>query len=207
MPDTSADRLPFRRVCVFCGSSAGSRPSYTAAAIEVGTHLAAQGIGLVYGGGSAGLMGTLAAAALDAGGEVIGVLPTGLFPDGVTASPKRAHHRGTLVVEEVDDMHARKARFHQLADAFVVLPGGLGTLEEAAEAATWAQIGLHEDPVGFLDVDGFFDSLLSWLDRGVDDGFLRASARAQLLVDRDIGALLTRMAALVPRHEDKWIDR
>lgn len=197
--------MPFRRVCVFCGSSAGANPNFLSAAFEVGTHLAERGIGLVYGGGSAGLMGALASAALDAGGEVIGVLPDGLFPDGVTASPRQDHHTGSLVVEHVDDMHARKARFHELADAFVVLPGGLGTLEEAAEAATWAQIGIHDDPVGFLDVDGFFDPLLAWLDGTVEAGFVRASARQQLLVDADVGSLLDRMAALVPSREEKWI--
>lgn len=192
---------------MFCGSSAGHRPGYLAAAVELGAHLGSAGIGLVYGGGSAGLMGALADAALDAGAEVIGVLPTGLFPDGVTASPLREHHRGTLRIEEADDMHARKARFHELADGYVVLPGGLGTLEEMAEVATWGQIGLHERPIGFLDVDGYFDALLAWLDRAVADGFLNASTRDQLYVASDPASLLDRMAEHEAVREGKWIGR
>jgi uncharacterized protein (TIGR00730 family) len=208
-PDPSspvpAPTAAFRRICVFCGSSPGRNPAYLASAVEMGTALAERRIGLVYGGGSAGLMGALADAALDAGGDVVGVLPTGLFPDGVTASPLRDHHTGTLVIEEVEDMHARKARFHALSDGFVVLPGGLGTLEEMAEIATWAHIGIHDDPIGFLDVDGYFDALLAWFDRAVDDGFLRASARDQLHVSHDPVVLLERMAAHRPVREAKWM--
>ena len=154
-------------------------------------------------------MGIMAGAALEAGGEMIGVLPTGLFPDGVTASPRREHHSGNLVVEEVPDMHARKARFHLLSDAFLVLPGGLGTLEEMAEIATWAQIGIHDRPIGFLDVEGFYDALFAWFDRSVADGFLRPANRALLHVDADLGVLLKRMAAQLsdpPPAEPKWID-
>lgn len=209
VPDPSEPGLEprvFGRVCVFCGSSAGRGAGYLAAATEVGTHLAEEGIGVVYGGGSAGLMGALATAALDAGGDVVGVLPTGLFPDGVTASPLRTHHRGTLRIEEVPDMHTRKARFHELADAYIVLPGGLGTLEEAAEVATWSQIGLHDSPMGFLDVGGYFDPLMSWLDRSVEEGFLRASTRSQIHVERDVPTLLARMQATVPEQEPKWIE-
>lgn len=202
-----ADPLPFTRICVFCGSSPGRRPEYLEAATALGRHLGAAGIGVVYGGGSAGLMGALADAALDEGADVIGVLPAGLFPDGVTASPLRDHHRGSLVVEETASMHARKARFHELADGYVVLPGGLGTLEEMAEVATWAQIGLHERPIGFVDVAGYFDALLAWFDRAVDDGFLRASARERLYVDPDPVSLLARMAEHRPVREGKWIDR
>ena len=169
--------------------------------------LAERGIGVVYGGGSAGLMGALADAALTAGGDVVGVLPTGLFPDGVTASPLRDHHSGTFTVEEVADMHARKARFHALADGFVVLPGGLGTLEEMAEVATWAQIGLHDRPIGFLDVNGYYDALMSWFDRAVEEGFLIAATRAQLYVADDVGSLLERMASHRQVREPKWVDR
>lgn len=189
---------------MFCGSSPGRDPAYLSAATETGTVLARAGIDIVYGGGSAGLMGALADAALDAGGRVTGVLPTGLFPDGVTATPVRDHHTGSLVIEEVEDMHARKARFHALSDAFLVLPGGLGTLEEMAEIATWAQIGIHDSPIGFLDVLGYFDPLMAWLDRAVEEGFLRASTRAQLLVDPDPVGLLGQMAASRPTAEPKW---
>lgn len=193
-------------MCVFCGSSAGTDPAYVAAAATTGRLLADRGIGVVYGGGSAGMMGALADAALDAGGDVTGVLPTGLFPDGVTASPLRRHHRGSLVVEEVADMHTRKARFHALADAFIVLPGGLGTLEEMAEIATWAQIGIHDKPIGFLDVNGYFDSLLAWLDRAVADGFLRRATRDQLHLASEPEALLSVLAAHEATVEAKWID-
>lgn len=177
-----------------------------AAARATGTALAARGIVTVYGGGSAGLMGALATAALDGGGRVIGVLPTGLFPDGVTASPLRDGHRGTLEIVEVPDMHTRKAQFHALADAYVVLPGGLGTLEEMAEVATWAQIGLHESPIGFLDVNGYFASLLSWVDRAVEDGFMRSSNRDALVRASNIDDLLTRLASARPDRSPKWVD-
>jgi uncharacterized protein (TIGR00730 family) len=197
----------FDRICVFCGSSPGRDPLHLAAATETGAVLAERGIGVVYGGGSAGLMGALADAALAAGGDVVGVLPTGLFPDGVTASPLRDHHPGTFSVEEVADMHARKARFHALADGFIVLPGGLGTLEEMAEVATWAQIGLHDRPIGFLDVNGYYDALMSWFDRAVEEGFLLASTRAQLYVADDVASLLQRMASHRQVREPKWVDR
>lgn len=195
----------FRRVCVFCGSSSGRDPAYATAAASVGTALATRGITTVYGGGSAGLMGELASAALAAGGDVIGVLPAGLFPDGVTASPLLDSHTGTIEIHETADMHARKAMFHSLADAYIVLPGGLGTLEELAEVATWAQIGLHDRPIGFLDVNGYFDSLLAWIDRAVDDGFLRPENRDGLVRADDVDALLGLLAAHVPNTEPKWI--
>lgn len=197
----------FDRICVFCGSSPGRDPLHLAAATETGAALAERGIGVVYGGGSAGLMGALADAALAAGGDVVGVLPTGLFPDGVTASPLRDHHSGTFAVEEVADMHARKARFHALADGFIVLPGGLGTLEEMAEVATWAQIGLHDRPIGFLDVNGYYDALMSWFDRAVEEGFLLAATRAQLYVADEVGPLLEEMASHRQVREPKWVDR
>lgn len=191
---------------MFCGSSNGADPAYRAAAESTGRALADRGIVTVYGGGSAGLMGALATGALAAGGDVIGVLPTGLFPDGVTASPRRDDHTGTLEVIETDDMHTRKAQFHALADAYVVLPGGLGTLEEAAEVATWAQIGLHDSPIGFLDVGGYFEHLLAWIDRSVADGFLRPANRDSLVRAADIDELLDRLMRRPRQDEAKWID-
>ncbi len=191
---------------MFCGSSPGTDPAYREAASATGRLLGEHGIGVVYGGGSAGLMGALAEAALDAGGDVTGILPAGLFPDGVTASPLRAHHPGTFRLEEAADMHARKARFHALGEAFVVLPGGMGTLEEMSEVATWAQIGIHDRAIGFVDVNGYFDALLAWFDRAVADGFVRRSAREQLHVESEPAALLDRLAAHRPVVEDKWID-
>ncbi len=150
-------------------------------------------------------MGALASAALDAGGHVIGVLPAGLFPDGVTASPLLDSHSGTFEIHETADMHARKAMFHSLADAYIVLPGGLGTLEEMAEVATWAQIGLHDCPIGFLDVNGYFDSLLAWIDRAVEDGFLRPENRDGLVRSSDVDSLLELLAAHEPTTETKWL--
>ena len=194
------------RICVFCGSSPGRDPAYVVAAADTGRLLAERGIGVVYGGGSAGLMGALADAALGAGGDVVGVLPAGLFPATVTATPLRDHHTGTFRLEEVVDMHARKARFHELSDGYLVLPGGLGTLEEMAEVATWAQIGLHDRPIGFLDVNGYYDALMAWLDRAVEERFLGAGTREQLHVAEDPAELLRRMADHRPVREGKWLD-
>lgn len=207
-PSTSDTDRPGRlaRICVFCGSSPGRDPAFVAAADELGRTLAECGITVVYGGGSAGLMGALASGALDAGGHVIGVLPAGLFPDGVTASPLREHHRGTFELEQAPDMHARKARFHDLADGYVVLPGGLGTLEEMAEVATWAQIGLHDNPIGFLDVGGYYDDLFAFFDRTVADGFVRAANREQLYCAPTVPQLLDLLEAHEPRVEPKWIE-
>jgi len=190
---------------VFCGSSPGHDPAHREAAATLGRTLAERGIHLVYGGGSAGLMGVLATAALEAGGDVTGILPAGLFPDGVTATPRRDHHTGTFTLEEAVDMHGRKARFHELADAYVVLPGGLGTLEELAEVATWAQIGLHDRPIGFLDVGGYYADLFAFFDRAVREGFLRPAARDQLHSATDVAELLARLEAHEPRAEPKWI--
>ena len=155
------------RVCVFCGSSPGERAVYSAAARELGAVLAARGIGLVYGGGHVGLMGEVAQAALEAGGEVIGVIPEALVEREV-AMPEisRLHVVGT--------MHERKAMMGDLSDAFAALPGGLGTLEELFEVWTWAQLGLHAKPLGLLNVEGFYDPLLAHLDRALVDGFVRS---------------------------------
>lgn len=204
--DPAATGSRLARICVFCGSSPGRDPAYAEAAAELGGTLARRGTTVVYGGGSAGLMGALATGALDAGGHVVGILPAGLFPDGVTASPLRDHHSGTFELEEAHDMHARKARFHDLADGYVVLPGGLGTLEEMAEVATWAQIGLHDNPIGFLDVGGYYDDLFAFFDRTVADGFVRASNREQLYRAPTVPELLDLLDAHEPRVEPKWIE-
>lgn len=190
-PETS----PPRSICVFCGSSSGTDPDAQAAADAIGRAIAGRGLGLVYGGGSAGLMGAVATGALAVGGHVVGVLPAGLFPDGVTASPYRPEHAGTLVIEEVADMHARKARFAVLSDAFVALPGGLGTLEELAEVATWAQIGIHTKPLGLLNVNGYYDGLLAWIDRAVADGFVPPHSREALVAAGDVDSLLEAVLA------------
>lgn len=173
-PERVADRR-LRRVCVYCGSSPGTDPRFVETAAAVGRVLAEEGVGVVYGGGTVGLMGALADAALAAGGEVTGVIPKGLF--------RREHaHRGVTVLHEVGSMHERKRRMSELADGFVALPGGLGTLEELTETATWAQLGIHAKPVVILDVAGYWRPLVSLLDHAVDAGFLLPENRAIVAV-------------------------
>jgi len=172
------------RAAVFCGSSAGLLPEYAAAAADFGRSLAEAGVGLVYGGASVGLMGLLADAALAAGGEVIGVLPGGLFAAEVP-------HPGLTKLDVVGSMHERKARMAQLADGFAALPGGLGTLDELFEILTWRQLGLHTKPVALLDVGGFWDPLAGMLDGMTAAGFVPAAARAGLRRVRDAGEFLS----------------
>lgn len=186
-----------RSVCVFCASSPGSDPAITAATVELGGLLAGRGIELVYGGGAVGLMGLIADTVMDAGGNVTGVIPTGLFPREV------GHHRLTRL-EEVATMHERKARMYQLADAFIALPGGFGTLEELAETLTWNQIGLLSKPAGVLDVGGFWQPLLSLFDAMVDKTILKPENRAIVIDDADPASLLDRLSAAEPTYEPKW---
>jgi uncharacterized protein (TIGR00730 family) len=186
--------LGLERVCVFCGSSLGIDPAYGAAAVALGTCLAERGIELVYGGGAVGLMGVLADAAMEAGGAVTGVIPRGLFSSEVPHGRlTRLHHTAT--------MHERKALMYELSDAFIALPGGLGTLEELFETLTWAQIGLHRKPVGLLDVNGYFDGLMAFLDHAVAEAFIRRSNLALIVADADPGRLLDRLAAAEPPVE------
>jgi len=163
------------RFCVYCGSSTGTRPEYAAAARELGEVMARRGIGLVYGGGNVGLMGVLADAMVAASAEVIGVIPEALVA-------RELAHQGVSELRVVGTMHERKALMADLADGFIAMPGGLGTLEELFEALTWAQLGLHAKPCGLLDVAGFFDDLDRFLDRVVADGFVRPDSRARLIV-------------------------
>jgi len=192
--------MAFARICVYCGSSPGARPAYAATAREVGERLAARGIGLVYGGGSVGLMGAVADAVLAAGGEAIGVLPEAL-------DRREVGHRALTELRVVGSMHERKALMAELADAFVALPGGVGTLEELAEAATWTQLGLHAKPVGLLDVDGYWEALESWLDHATAERFVRTEHRGIVLRDTAIDPLLDRMVAWRPAITEKWLDR
>lgn len=163
-----------RRICVFAGSSLGTHPAYAAAARELGQMLAERGIGIVYGGGSVGLMGVVADAALGSGGEVIGVLPRGLFRREVA-------HSGLSEMHEVGSMHERKALMARLADGFIALPGGLGTFDELFEIVTWAQIGLHAKPIGLVDVEEYFAPVLALVEHGVRAGFIPAGNRELLL--------------------------
>lgn len=188
-----------KSVCVYCGSSSGTDPAFAAAARTVGRLLAGSGRTLVYGGGRVGLMGALADAALAAGGRVIGVIPRAMVD-------RELAHQGLTELRVVGSMHERKALMAELADGFLALPGGLGTLEELFEAWTWAQLGIHAKPFGLLDVSGLFGPLLGFLDRLVEQRFVRPEHRALLQVDSDSAALLAAMASLRPAYLPKWID-
>ncbi|KAJ6773574.1 LOG FAMILY PROTEIN YJL055W [Salix purpurea] len=160
----------FRRVCVFCGSSPGKNPNYQHAAIQLGKQLVERNIDLVYGGGSIGLMGLVSQAVHDGGRHVLGVIPKTLMPREITGETVGE-------VKAVSGMHQRKAEMARQADAFIALPGGYGTLEELLEVITWAQLGIHDKPVGLLNVDGYYNSLLSFIDKAVDEGFIAPAAR------------------------------
>jgi uncharacterized protein (TIGR00730 family) len=188
------------RVLVFCGSSPGARADYAHCAAQLGRLLAQRGLGLVYGGASVGLMGAVADAALQAGGEVIGVIPRGLVE-------REIGHPGLTELREVATMHERKALMAELADAVIALPGGSGTLDELFELFTWSQLGLHHKPIGLLDVAGYWRPLLVLLDHMVSERFLRAEHRDTLLVATDPAALLEELAGHRPRTADKWSDR
>jgi uncharacterized protein (TIGR00730 family) len=180
-----------RRVCVFCGASAGVDRRYLAAARDVGRGLAERGIGLVYGGGRVGLMGAVAAAALDAGGEVIGVIPQGLVD-------RELAHPGLTELLVVETLHERKAAMAERADAFIALPGGLGTLEELAEVVSWAQLELHAKPIGLLDVRDYWGLLLAWLDMAVAEGFVAPAHRRLVSRGASLDELLERFSAWTP---------
>ena len=185
-------------VCVFLASSLGSDPAITEATVELGHLLAAEGVELVYGGGAVGLMGLIADTVLAAGGRVTGIIPTALFPTEVA-------HQGCTELVEVRSMHERKALMYERADAFIALPGGFGTLEELAETLTWSQIGLHQKPVGVLDVGGFWQPLLALFDGAVEKQVLKPANR-QLLIDSDTPSeLLAALRRHEPTREPKWI--
>jgi uncharacterized protein (TIGR00730 family) len=180
-----------RRVCVFCGSAAGAHPAYAEAARELGREVARRGLGLVYGGGAVGLMGIAADAALAAGAEVIGVIPHGLLK-------REVGHGGAVHMHVVDTMHERKAMMANLSDGFVVLPGGFGTLEEAVEALTWAQLGIQAKGVVFVDVEGYWGPFLSALDRMVEDGFIRPMQRPLAMRAATVAEAIDKLAAFTP---------
>ncbi len=189
-----------RYVCVFCGSSPGARPAYADAARALGSSLVAAGVGLVYGGAQVGLMGIVADTVMSAGGSVVGVIPRSL-------EEREIAHYGLTELRVVSSMHERKAAMADLADGFIALPGGMGTMEEMFEILTWAQLGMHEKPCGLLDVDGYFTGLLSFLDHMVAERFLHPDHRAMLQVDSDPSSLLAAFQAYQPIAVAKWIDR
>ncbi len=186
-------------IAVFCGSSRGSDPAFAEAAAAFGRLLARERVRLVYGGGEVGLMGVLANAALGAGGEVHGVITRAL-------DEREIAHKGLSTLTVVETMHERKATMADAADAFVMLPGGYGTLDEFFEAATWTQLGIHAKPCGVLDVGGYFDTLRAFLDHAVASGLLRREHRGFLIFEADPEVLLERLEAFVPGRVDKWLD-
>jgi uncharacterized protein (TIGR00730 family) len=187
-----------RSVCVFCGSSAPTDVRYRDAARALGALVAEAGIDLVYGGGQLGLMGEVADAALSHGGRVVGVIPAGLFS-------REVGHTGLTKLHEVGSMHERKQLMYDLSDAFIALPGGLGTLEELAEVATWSQLGLHAKPVVLLDVAGFWEPLVTQLDRMVSAGLLKPAGRELIRRTRSAAEALAAAAAAEPAEAEKWI--
>jgi uncharacterized protein (TIGR00730 family) len=188
------------RICVFAGSSAGSRPAYRDAAEQLGRALVARGLGLVYGGARVGLMGVLADTVLHAGGEAIGVIPEALVAKEV------AHDRLTEL-RVVSSMHERKAMMADLSDAFIAMPGGWGTWEECFEILTWSQLGLHQKPCGLLNANGYFDRLLAFVTHAVDEGFVRQEHAAMMAVADRSDVLLDRLATYTPPNVEKWIER
>lgn len=188
------------RLCVYCGSNTGNAPEFAETARHLGSACANRGIGLVYGGGSVGLMGIAADAAMDAGGEVIGVITEQLVGAEVA-------HRGLTRLEVVPTMHERKARLSELADGFVVLPGGFGTVDEFAEMLTWNQLGLVSKPVVLLDINGFWEPLLAWIDKAVDAGFVRPSHRMLAQRARTVDEAIAIAGSPAPETPHKWPDR
>ncbi|OEL30842.1 Cytokinin riboside 5'-monophosphate phosphoribohydrolase LOG [Dichanthelium oligosanthes] len=187
-------RSRFQRICVYCGSAKGRKASYQDAAVELGKQLVERGIDLVYGGGSIGLMGLVSHAVHDGGRHVIGVIPRSLMPREVTGEPVGE-------VRAVSGMHERKAEMARFADAFIALPGGYGTLEELLEVITWAQLGIHKKPVGLLNVDGFYDPLLSFIDMAVNEGFIKEDARRIIISAPTAKELVLKLEEYVPEYE------
>ena len=188
--------MKMKRICVFCGASPGARPEYIRAARELGYLLADRNIGLVFGGGKVGMMGVIATAAVERKGKVTGVIPRGLFE-------KEVGYEALDDLRVVDSMHERKALMVELSDAFIALPGGLGTTEEFFEVLTWAQLGLHQKPICLLDVCGYFDRLVEFVDHAVEEHFIEAAHRSILLVDRDPVELLAKFETYEPPKVDK----
>lgn len=190
----------FQSLCVFCGSSPGARPEYVAAAQAFGRMMAVEGIQLVYGGGNVGLMGVIADTVLESGGDVVGIIPQSL-------ADKEVAHQQLTTLHVVQSMHERKALMAKLADGFVVLPGGFGTLEEMFEVLTWTQLGFHRKPCGLLNVSGFYDKLTAFLDHCVEERFIKDVHRGLLLNADSPEALLEKLMNVELPKDDKWMDR
>ncbi|KAM0933562.1 putative LOG family protein [Dioscorea sansibarensis] len=184
----------FSRICVFCGSNTGNRTVFSDAALELGHELVKRGLNLVYGGGSVGLMGLIAQTVHAGGCNVLGVIPTALMPLEISG-------QSVGEVKPVSDMHERKAEMARQSDAFIALPGGYGTMEELLEVITWAQLGIHDKPVGLLNVDGYYNFLLALFDNGVEEGFIKPSARKIVVSAATAKELLIKMEEYTPLHE------
>lgn len=191
--------MPMQSVCVYCGSHSGSRPIYAERARRLGRQLAENGISVIYGGGNVGLMGVMADAVLEAGGEVIGVIPEQLVNWEVA-------HPGLTRLEVVPSMHLRKARMFELSDGFIALPGGFGTLDEMFEMLTWRQLGIGDKPCAFLDVEGFYEPLIGMMDRMVAEHFVNAGQRHDLWHGEEIDTMLEWMHSYRPANADKWLE-
>ena len=187
-----------KRVCVYCGSSVGNQPVYRDVAVTLGSLLAKRGIGLVYGGGHVGLMGVIADACLAAGGEVIGVIPQSL-------ADREIAHAGLTDLRVVDSMHTRKAMMADLSDAFIAMPGGVGTFEEFFEAITWTQLGLHRKPCGLLNAGGFYTPLVAFIDQAVSEGFIKPVHRSMMVVDDNPERLIDTLSTIKLPDVPKWI--
>lgn len=188
-----------KRICVFCGSNKGVRAEYVSAAQAMGQALVKRNIGLVYGGGNVGLMGVIADAMLAEGGEVIGVIPQGLVAREVA-------HQNLTEQRIVSTMHERKALMAELSDAFIAMPGGMGTFDEFCEILTWAQLGIHQKPCGILNVENYFTPLLTMFDHAMNEGFLRDTHRALVIEAREPDALLNALELYQPQYAEKWLD-
>jgi uncharacterized protein (TIGR00730 family) len=189
-----------KRICVFCGSSQGSRTEYRTAAVEMAAELVRRNIGLVYGGGNVGLMGVIADAVLRAGGEAVGVIPENLMA-------REIGHKRLTTLHVVHSMHERKALMADLSDAFIAMPGGFGTLEEFCEVVTWTQLGLHAKPCGILNILGFYTPLLAMFDHAVEERFLKKENRALVLARETPADLLQALEEWRPVQVEKWLSR
>ncbi|XP_072982565.1 cytokinin riboside 5'-monophosphate phosphoribohydrolase LOG1-like isoform X2 [Typha latifolia] len=189
--DASQHKRKFKRICVFCGSRAGNRPSFSDSALDLGKQLVERQIDLVYGGGSVGLMGLISQTVYNGGCHVLGVIPRALLPHEIS---------GETIGEmkTVADMHERKSEMAKHADAFIALPGGYGTMEELLEIIAWSQLGIHDKPVGLLNVDGYYNSLLSLFDKGVEEGFIDSSARGIVVSAESAEGLMRKMEEYAP---------
>ena len=195
--DFEEDFVAMRRICVFCGSSEGKNSTYKGAAIKLGQLLSAKGLTLVYGGGNIGLMGEIAQSVIESGGNAIGVIPQFLVE-------KELVYDKLTEIRIVETMHERKAIMADLADAFISMPGGFGTLEETVEVLTWAQLGLHEKPIGLLNIDGYYRHLNNFFDHMIAEGFLLGAYKDMLLVENDPNAMLDSLSTFKMPEIDKW---